>query len=100
MEQDQRSSEVNCCKLFSYVNVLFFSNDRWFKGSGINLGSEKIMHDVANSLVGENLDAELCPLSFPLTDGEEIRGAPHAFIPDLSQKIVQLLEESHRYIHV
>ena len=40
----------------------------------------------------------MAPFSFPAYDGgEEVRAAPHVFIPNLNQKIIQLLEENDRY---
>ena len=45
------------------------------------------MRQIARGLLGENLPGEVAPLSFCLSSGgEEIRGAPLVFMPDLNQK--------------
>ena len=61
------------------------------------LGAEKKQRVLSNRLVGDNLEVELTPLSFAASGGgEEIRGAPHAFTPSLTQKVHQLLEENEQ----
>eukprot|EP00731_Ephydatia_muelleri_P024217 Em0016g488a len=58
---------------------------RWLKVAGVSLGAEKKqwVH-----FVGDNLELELTPFSFTVSGGgEEIRGAPHAFTPSLTQKV-------------
>ena len=56
------------------------------------------MRHVSRKAVGENLKGELAPFSFSLpSGGEEFRGAPLVFIPDLILKVVfVLLEENDR----
>ena len=55
------------------------------------------MRHVSRKAVGENLKGELAPFSFSLpSGGEEFRGAPLVFIPDLILKVVELLEENDR----
>ena len=45
-------------------------------------------------MVSDNLKSEVAPLTFSLkSGGEEIRGAPLVFIPDLKEKIFQLLDK-------
>ena len=51
------------------------------------------MRHASRKAVGE----ELAPFSFSLpSGGEEFRGAPLVFIPDLILKVVELLEENDR----
>lgn len=70
---------------------------RWLKGSGICLASERKQCQLAATLVGDNLDAEIAPLSFlTASKNEEIRGAPHAFIPRLHDSVFDLLEDNAR----
>eukprot|EP00731_Ephydatia_muelleri_P031131 Em0022g645a len=65
---------------------------RWFKGSGICLASERKQRQLAATLVGDNLDA---PFTFlTASKNEEVRGAPHAFIPRLQDSVFGLLEDN------
>ena len=69
------------------------------KSWGVAIAGEKKMRAVSNQIVGENLKAEAVPLSFRLKDGgEEIRPAPMAYIPNLWQKIEDMLNESDNNI--
>lgn len=46
-------------------------------------------------MIGDNVVAEAAPMTFPLkAGGEEIRGAPLAYCPELNQKIEQLLQKN------
>ncbi|KAL5509517.1 hypothetical protein EMCRGX_G004906 [Ephydatia muelleri] len=70
---------------------------RWLKASNISLACEERMRHASRKAVGENLKGELAPFSFSLpSGGEEFRGAPLVFIPDLILKVVELLEENDR----
>lgn len=62
---------------------------------GLTIASEKKMRKVASELVGENLEAELAPMSFSHKDGGEvIKEAPIAYIPHLWEKIHDLLDQN------
>ena len=62
---------------------------------GIAFASEKKMRKEAAELVGDNLEAELVPMSFSHKDGGEvIKDAPIADIPSLWEKVEGLLEQS------
>ena len=62
---------------------------------GVGIASEKRMRKEAAALVGDNLAAELVPFSFPHKDGGEvIHNAPYAYIPNLWEKIEDLLEQN------
>ena len=55
------------------------------------LAGESKQSVLAKELVGDNLVAEAAPFSFTLkSGGEEIRGAPLAYCPDLVGKVLQL----------
>ncbi|KAL5515002.1 hypothetical protein EMCRGX_G000108 [Ephydatia muelleri] len=55
------------------------------------------MRHASRKAVGENLKGDLAPFFFSLpSGGEEFRGAPLVFIPDLILKVVELLEENDR----
>eukprot|EP00731_Ephydatia_muelleri_P030963 Em0022g477a len=70
---------------------------RWLKASNISLACEERMCHASRKAVGENLKGELAPFSFSLpSGGEEFRGAPLVFIPDMILKVVELLEENDR----
>ena len=71
---------------------------------GMATASEKSMREEAKQLIGDNLKAELVPLTFKHRDGGEvIKEAAMAYIPNLWLKISELLDqnsdESKRYIH-
>lgn len=62
---------------------------------GVGLASERKMRVEASELVGDNLNAELTPFSFPHKDGGEvIQNAPYAYIPNLWEKIKDLLDQN------
>ena len=62
---------------------------------GLTIASEKKMRKVASELVGDNLEAELAPMSFSHKDGGEvIKEAPIAYIPRLWEKIHDLLDQN------
>ena len=68
---------------------------RWMSEWGITLASERRMRKEASDLVGDNLEAELAPMSFTHKDGGEvIRDAPLAYVPNLWEKIQDLLEQN------
>ena len=72
--------------------------NRWLSSSGISLSSERKQRKLAKEQVGDNLEAETAPFSFSLASGgEELRVAAHVFIPNLVQKVVQLLEQNEKY---
>ena len=72
--------------------------NRWLSSSEISLSSERKQRKLAEELVGENLDAETAPFSFTLASGgEELRVAAHIFIPNLVEKVVQMLEQNEKY---
>ena len=55
---------------------------RWLKQAGVYLGSERKQRALSNELVGDNLEVELAPFSFKLSNGgEELRGAAFALHP-------------------
>ena len=53
-----------------------------------------MMRKVASELIGDNLEAELAPMSSSHKDGEVIKDVPIAFIPRLWEKIEDLLNQS------
>ena len=56
------------------------------------------MRHICRQIVGDNLKGEMVLFSFPLpSGGEELRGAPLVYIPDLVKKVVDLLEENQRF---
>lgn len=74
-----------------------FYSIRLLKASNISLASEWSMRKIANDIVDNNLSGEIAPFSFPLSSGgEEIRGAPLVYVPDLIRKIVQHLDDNNR----
>ncbi len=52
---------------------------------------------VAKTLLGDNLDAESVPLSFNLKKGgEELRAAAYCFVPNLVQRVIDMLDEKDK----
>ena len=49
---------------------------------------------MASELIGDNLEAELAPVSFSDKDGEVIKEDPIAYIPHLWEKIEDLLNQN------
>ena len=61
----------------------------------MKLAGEHTQRARVKELVDGNLEAEAAPMSFPLRGGgEEIRGAPFAYCPNLIQKVTQLLQQN------
>ena len=57
------------------------------------------MRNICRQILGNNLKGEMALFSFPHpSGGEELRGAPLVYTPDLVQKVVDLLEENERLI--
>ena len=55
------------------------------------------MRHISSQIVSDNLKGEIAPFSFPIpSGGEEIKGAPLLYIPQLVDKVVQLLERNER----
>lgn len=82
---------------FGSIISLTCTSNRYLKASGVSIACEEKMRQIAREIIGDNLKGEVSPFSFPLkSGGEEIRGAPHIFMPNLNNKIIQLLEQNHR----
>lgn len=68
------------------------------KAWNINLGTEGKERLRARELIGSNLTSESVAFTVSLEGGgEEIRKAPMAYVPDLPEKVIQLLEQNDRY---
>ena len=73
---------------------------RWLKARGVSLPSEKRQRALSHEILGENLQSEAAPFSFPLKHGgEDLRPAPLVFVPDLPAMVFQHLEQNDRYTH-
>lgn len=63
------------------------------------MASEKVMRKRAGEVIGDALVVEKVALTFALKDGkggEEVRVRPFGYIPDLWEKVEQLLEQNER----
>lgn len=72
---------------------------RWFKECGVTIASEKVMRKRALEVIGDCVVVEKVALTFQLKDGhggEEVKLRPFGYIPDLWEKVVQLLEQNER----
>ena len=59
------------------------------------LSGEKRQRCLAKELLGDNIVSEPVAMSFSLpSGGEEIRAAAFSYIPDLTGKVLQLLEQN------
>lgn len=67
---------------------------------GISIGSEKKQRVVVRCLLGDNLEAEAVPLTFPLKKrgGEEVRATPFCYVPNLVEKVITLTEEKEKQV--
>ena len=66
---------------------------RWMHSWNISLSTESKVRTLAPDLVGPNLASEVVPFTFSLDGGgEEVCKAPMAYIPDLGEKVKQLLD--------
>ena len=82
---------------YNRQNVTATAFFRWLKSSGISMAGEERMREISKQIVSDNLKGELAPFSFMLpSGGEEIKGAPLIYIPELVAKVVHLLEENER----
>ena len=63
-----------------------------------SVASERKPRALSKELVGSNLSSEAALFSCTLEScGEELRPAPLVYVPDLSGKIFQLLEQNDQY---
>lgn len=61
------------------------------------MASEANERALAKKLVGPNLAAEAIPFTFPLEGGGvEVKKAPMAYVPDMTAKIIQLLDQNEK----
>lgn len=66
------------------------------KSWGIQIASEKELRRVSREQLGDNLEGEEAPFSFPSTRGVDIRPAPLVYIPDLVGKVTQMLDQNDK----
>ena len=70
---------------------------RWMGAWNINLTSEVKERSLAKELVGDNIEAELMPFTFAIDrggGGEEVLKKPMAYVPNLIEKVIQLLDQN------
>jgi len=61
----------------------------------ISFASEAKERSLSKELVGTNLDAEAVAFTFTEDGGNEyVQKAPMAFVPDLVNKVIQLLDQN------
>lgn len=60
------------------------------------MDSEAKERKLRKGLIGHNIECEAVPLTFSLEGGEEVRQAPMAFVPNLVEKVVQLLDQNDK----
>ena len=61
----------------------------------MKVASEPKLRKRSKEIITTNLQAEVVPFTFSLkSGGEEIRAAPLVYVPELKEKIFQLLEKN------
>ena len=97
MDQAARDAKVIQTKSLKISTYCVPTLYRWMKLRGISIASERKMSNEAKELVADNiLCAEMVPFSFSHKDGgEEIKPAAMAYIPDLWDKITDMLERNN-----
>lgn len=94
----RRLHDISSTNLNKY-DIPVYPCTRWMKAWGVTVASERKQRALSKELVGNNLSSEAALFSFPLEScGEELRPAPLVYVPDLSGKIFQLLEQNDRYL--
>ena len=63
---------------------------------GVKLGDEAKLRDVAQQVQTDNITSELAMFSFPVRGGEELRGQPVVYVPNIVEKITSLLDENEK----
>ena len=62
---------------------------------GVSIAAEKKMRQEAADLIGDDIKAEMVPFSFTHKDGGDlVKPAPMAYIPDIWQKVQDLLDQN------
>ena len=69
---------------------------KWMKAQGIQLASERRVRRLSQEILGDNLAATEVPLSQPLWFGVDLKVSPLVYVPDLVERILQLLEQNDR----
>ena len=72
---------------------------RWLAKWNLKMDSEAKERKLRKGLIGDNIECEAVPLTFPLDGGkggEEVRQAPMAYVPNLVEKVVQLLDQNDK----
>ena len=63
----------------------------------MSLASEAKRRRMAKAIVGDNLVAEIGAFTFPHSGGEEVKGTPFVYCPNLIAKMTDVIEH-HRLI--
>ena len=67
---------------------------RWLATEGIKVASEKKQRALSKELITVDIKAEVSPFTFALKNGgEEIKASAIAYLPYLSDKIFELLDQ-------
>ena len=69
---------------------------RCMNAQGIQLASERRVRRLSQEMLGDNLAATEVPLSQPLRFGVDLKVSPLVYVPDLVERILQLLEQNDR----
>jgi len=64
------------------------------------IASEEKQRRLSVELATTEVMAEAAPFSFSMKNGgEEVRPSPHAYIPHLAAKVMELLDQNARYAY-
>ena len=79
------------------INHLWPCMHRWLSRAGVKVASEKNQRILSKQLITTQIASEVAPFTHQLKKGgKEVKKAAMAYIPDLVQKITELLEQHAR----
>lgn len=68
---------------------------RWFKAHNVHIAGERKQRELVKQIVGDNVAAERGAFSFPSEKGGEvIKKVPFVYVPNLIQKIADVVSRS------
>ena len=81
-----------------FTLILSFSIFSWLKLWGVSVASEGKMRKAATNIVGENIVAEMAPLSTSVKEDTVVKPVPFVYVPRLGEKIQSVLEKNTEYV--
>lgn len=69
---------------------------RWFKEFNVAIASEGRQRIMANSIIGDDLLAEMGAFTFTVDKGEEFQKVPFVYYPNFIAKVADLVDKHER----